>query len=100
MSPGGVPQCDHLGMESQNSWAGKGFSGSCSEQGHQLDQGLRDSCSQSGASVDCMLIYANCGYPQATAGEETAQRHLLVLLNPQHPLGSLWGNRGAGCGPA
>lgn len=38
-----------------------------------------------------MLIYANYGYPQATAGEETGQTHLLILLNPQHPLGTSWG---------
>lgn len=41
--------------------------------------------------LDCMLIDANYGYPQATAGEETAQIHLLVLLNPQHSLGTLQG---------
>lgn len=41
--------------------------------------------------LDCMLIYANYGYPQATAGEETGQIHLLILPNPQPPLGTSWG---------
>lgn len=49
--------------------------------------------------LDCMLIYANYGYPQATAGEETAQIHLSGPAKSSAPPGNFMGNRGAGCGP-
>uniref|UniRef100_A0A8D2P792 Homeobox domain-containing protein n=1 Tax=Zosterops lateralis melanops TaxID=1220523 RepID=A0A8D2P792_ZOSLA len=41
-----------------------------------------------------MLIYANYGYPQATAGEETAQIHLSGPAKSSAPPGNFMGNRG------
>lgn len=56
-------QCDHLGMESQNGWAGRDSQGPAVSRDiswMREGEGLRETCSQSGASGSAAVgLYVN-----------------------------------------